>query len=108
MRSTTPSGRTFRADDWIRTSMERFGHRQRGRPPPFSIEPRRQLKQECKDLNLVGRLWRPLPLPGGHPCTAPGLAAGDHWRKAYSRSVTFQYASLMNFDQLSIRMLWSA
>ncbi len=26
----------------------------------------------------------------------------------YSRSVTFQYASLMNFDQLSIRTLWSA
>ena len=24
MRSPTPSGRNFRADDWIRTSMERF------------------------------------------------------------------------------------
>ena len=49
-----------------------FGHRaKRGRPPPFSIEPRRQLKQECKDLNPVGRLWRPLPLPGGHPCIGP-------------------------------------
>ena len=30
------------------------------------------------------------------------------WRNNYSFSVTFQYASLMNFDQLSIRMLWSA
>ena len=29
-------------------------------------------------------------------------------RNNYSRSVTFQYASLMNFDQLSIRTLWSA
>ena len=41
------------------------------------------------------------------PASAPGLATGDHWRNDYSRSVTFQYASLMNFDQLSIRMLWS-
>ena len=58
---------------------------------------------------------------------APGLATGDRvlitlrvmllphaereeydWRNNYSRSVTFQYASLMNFDQLSIRTLWSA
>ena len=31
-----------------------------------------------------------------------------HWRNNYSRSVTFQYASLMNFDQLAIRTLWSA
>ena len=28
-------------------------------------------KQECKDLNPVGRLWRPLPLPGGHSCIGP-------------------------------------
>ena len=52
-----------RADDWICTSIERFTG-----PPPFLVEPRRQLKQECKDLNPVGRLWRPLPLPGGHSC----------------------------------------
>ena len=31
------------------------------------------------------------------PCSLP-----------YSFSVTFQYASLMNFDQLAIRMVWSA
>ena len=66
MRSATPSGRHTRADDWICTSIERFTG-----PPPFSIEPRRQLKQECKDLNPVGRLWRPLPLPGGHSCIGP-------------------------------------
>ena len=29
-------------------------------------------------------------------------------RNNYSRSVTLQYASLMNFDQLSIRTSWSA
>ena len=103
MRSATPSGRTIRADDWICTSIERFT-----KPPPFSIEPRRQHKQECKDSNPVARLWRPLPLPGGHSCIGPGLATGAFWRNNYSFSVTFQYASLMNFDQLSIRMLWSA
>ena len=103
MRPATPSGRIFRADDWICTSMERFTG-----PPPFSIEPRRQLKQECKDLNPVGRLWRPLPLPGGHSCNWPQSHDQGLWRNNYSFSVTFQYASLMNFDQLSIRMLWSA
>lgn len=40
--------------------------------------------------------------------SAPGLATRDHWRNDYSRSVTFQYASLINFDQLSIRTSWSA
>ena len=103
MRSATPSGRHTRADDWIRTSMERFTA-----PPPFSVDPRRQHKQECKDLNPVGRLWRPLPLPGGHSCIGPRSRDRGHRRINYSRSVTFQYASLMNFDQLSIRMLWSA
>ena len=28
-------------------------------------------KQEREDLNPVGRLWRPLPLPGGHSCIGP-------------------------------------
>ena len=41
-------------------------------------------------------LYRPRPCDRGHR------------RANYSFSVTFQYASLMNFDQLSIRMLWSA
>jgi hypothetical protein len=59
-------------------------------------------------LNPVGRLWRPRPLPGGHPCIGPRPCDRDLWRNNYSFSVTFQYASLMNFDQLSIRMLWSA
>ena len=52
-----------RADDWICASIKRFT-----KPPPFSVEPRRQIKQECKDSNPVARLWRPLPLPGGHSC----------------------------------------
>ena len=41
------------------------------------------------------------------PVSAPALRPGP-WRNNYSFSVTFQYASLMNFDQLSIRTLWSA
>jgi hypothetical protein len=40
MRSATPSGRqSHRADDWIRTSMNRFT-----KPAPFSLEPRRQAR----------------------------------------------------------------
>ena len=42
------------------------------------------------------------------PVSAPGLATRGIWRNDYSRSVTFQYASLTNFDQLAIRMPWSA
>lgn len=64
-------------------------------------------QQECEESNPVGRLWRPLPLPGGHSCRPQPGSRGLR-RNNYSRSVTFQYASLMNFDQLSIRMLWSA
>jgi len=60
-------------------------------------------------LNPVGRLWRPLPLPGGHSCIGPrSRRTGGTWRNNYSRSVTFQYVSLRNFDQLSIRTWWSA
>ena len=64
-----------RADDWICTSMERFTG-----PPPFSIEPRRQNKQECEESNPITRLWRPLPLPGGHSVSAPGDKGRGLWR----------------------------
>ena len=86
-----------RADDWICTSIIRFT-----RPPPFSVEPRRQ-KHECEESNPVRRLWRPLALPGAHSCKGPRTVHRGRWRNDYSSSVTFQYASLMNFDQLSIR-----
>ena len=69
------------------------GTAQRGRPPPISIEPRRQ-QQECKDLNPVGRLWRPLPLPGGHSCNRPPAlrpgAIGASTTLARSRSSTLR------------------
>ena len=51
------------------------------------------------------RLWRPLALPGAHSCIGPRPCDRGPWRNNYSRSVTFQYASLTNFDQLSIRTL---
>ena len=44
-------------------------------------------QQECEDLNPVGRLWRPLPLPGGHSCIGPRPCDRGPWRNDYSRSV---------------------
>ena len=66
-------------------------------------------QQERRESNPVGQFWRLLPLPGGHSCNRPpALRPGTYWRNNYSRSVTFQYASLTNFDQLAIRTSWSA
>ena len=39
----------------------------------------------------------------GLPASKPGAVVVDHFS-----SSTFQYASLTNFDQLSIRTLWNA
>ncbi len=36
-------------------------------------------KQECEDLNPVGRFWRPLPLPGGHSCIGPRPCDRGPW-----------------------------
>jgi hypothetical protein len=30
-------------------------------------------------LNPVGRLWRPLPLPGGHSCIGPQPCGRGPW-----------------------------
>ena len=65
----------IRADDWICTSIERFTG-----PPPFSIEPRRQNKQEREESNPVRRIWNLHPLPGGHSCIAPGHEGRGLWR----------------------------
>ena len=92
-----------RADDWICTSIERFTG-----PPPFSIEPRRQSSRSARIRTPSGGFGGRFLSQEDTPVSAPGLATGDRWRNNYSFSVTFQYASLMNFDQLSIRMLWSA
>ena len=65
-------------------------------------------KQECKESNPVRRFWRPLALPGAHSVSAPTALRPGAIGVQLLSSVTFQYASLMNFDQLSIRTLWSA
>jgi hypothetical protein len=59
------------------------------------VEPR-QADLESASSPRRTLLYRPRPCDRGL------------WRNNYSFSVTFQYASLMNFDQLSIRILWSA
>lgn len=96
--------RDIRADDWICTSINRFTG-----PAPFSIEPRRHVayKHEREDSNPVWRLWRPLALPGAHSCEAQELSLPSLIDNHFS-SDTFQYASLTNFDQLSIRTVWRA
>ena len=60
-------------------------------------------KHECEESNPVGRCWKPLALPGAHSCKARrNKPCGQ---LAYFSSGTFQYVSLINFDQLSIRTL---
>ena len=94
-----------RADDWIRTSINRPKKATQSKPAPFSVEPRRQarargveprppvLEAGCSPRStlvlLVVKSSRPLE---------PGAIVVN-----YFASSTFQYASLMNFDQLSIR-----
>ena len=107
MRSVTPSGRNARADGWICTSIFRFTG-----PAPFYVEPRRH-KHEREESNPVRQdqpsvgARRLAALPGAHSCIAPALGPGA-WVSIYFSSSTFQYASLMNFDQLSMRKLWAA
>ena len=53
------------------------------------------------------QVWRLLALPGAHSYDAfPMACTGNAF--GYVFSSTFQYASLMNFDQLSIRTLCAA
>ena len=61
-------------------------------------------KHERKESNPVRQVWKLAALPGAHSCDKssrqlePGAIVVN-----YFASSTFQYASLMNFDQLSIR-----
>ncbi len=103
MRSATPSGQTIRADDWICTSIDAVyktaaflvGHvgNQAG---VRGVEPCRAALETASSPRRT-LLYRP-----------PALRPGAIGVTTTPCSVTFQYASLMNFDQLSIRMLWSA
>ena len=96
MRSATLS--RYGADDWIRTSINRFT-----RPMPCCSS--HVGKHEREDSNPVRQFWRLLALPGAHSCEAsPVLRPGTHSHSLLNS--TFQYASLTNFDQLSSRTWW--
>ena len=85
VQSTTLSGRIFRADGWICTSMMRFtkppprcsatsaaktgpicAQHPPGRSGKLDLSP--FCKHEREDSNPVGRLWRPSALPGARSC----------------------------------------
>jgi hypothetical protein len=104
---TNHSSTTNRADGWIRTSIILFT-----RQAPFSVGPRRQLREttqhEREESNPVRRFWRPPALPGARSCNAHGrtsVGSPSSFEETQLSSGTFQYASLMNFDQLIIRSL---
>ena len=93
----------IRADDWICTSMMRFT-----KPPPRCSATSAISSRSARSRTPLGGFGGRFLSQEDTPVSAPGLATGGSWRNNYSRSVTFQYASLMNFDQLSIRTSWSA
>ncbi len=114
--------RQTRADDWICTSIMRFTG-----PPPCCSATSASQGTSARSRTPCGRVGICLLSQEHARVLAPGLATGDRvlitlremllphaereeydWRNNYSRSVTLQYASLMNFDQLSIRTSWSA
>ena len=49
------------------------------------------------------QVWNLTALPGARSCKASDPRAGDRDKITYFSSAAFQYASLTNFDQLSIR-----
>ena len=62
------------------------------------------VKHERVESNPVRQLWRLTALPGAHSCVVSrprDNPVGDS--PVYFSSGTFQYVSLINFDQLSIR-----
>ena len=61
-------------------------------------------KHEREESNPVRQLWRLTALPGAHSCKAHGNKPRGRLNRYFS-SGTFQYVSLINFDQLSIRTL---
>ena len=100
MRSATPSGRTSKSRrldlhqhrEVYRTAAFLFGH-----VGTSSSAGSRTPRGGFGDRLLARK----------HTAMAPGLAAGSR-RNDYFCNSTFQYASLMNFDQLAIRIVWSA
>ncbi len=72
-----------------------------------SVTPSRHVfdQHEREESNPVKRFWRPPALPGAHSCKTHGPAVRGPFDDTQLSSGTFQYASLMNFDQLFIRSL---
>jgi hypothetical protein len=64
-------------------------------------------EHEREESNPVKRFWRPPALPGAHSCKPTNRSPWAVHRKKGNQlsSGTFQYASLINFDQLIIRSL---
>ncbi len=60
-------------------------------------------KHECEESNPVQQVWKLSALPGAHSCRKRSRPGGREQGYIYFFNSTFQYASLMNFDQLSIR-----
>ena len=114
MRSATPSGRISRADDWTCTSIDAvyktaaslFGHVGISSEREDSNPVRAALETACSPRRHTPRRSR---LPGGTLFWRSGMCQRSPTSRpvagTYFCNVTFQYASLTNFDQLSIRTL---
>ena len=105
MLSVTPTGRhpdleSNQDQDLRRVLCDPLHHRDGHRPSAK--------KHECEESNPVRQVWKLPALPGAHSLKAPGLVRPEAAIQRYLASSTFQYASLTNFDQLSIRTSWNA
>ena len=67
-----------------------------------ATRPQRDTKHECEESNPVRQVWNLTALPEAHSCKGSRPEGREPFH-CYFSSSTFQYASLMNFDQLSIR-----
>ena len=103
--------RTFGGSDAIRYTIgiQSFKEPTTGFAPASTCLQDRRLSQsshvgkhEREESNPVRQLWRLTALPGAHSCKAHGNKPRGRLNHYFS-SGTFQYVSLINFDQLSIR-----
>ena len=95
-------GTHTRADDWTCTSIKRFTG-----PLPFCSATSAFQGTSARSRTPCDGFGDRLLSQEHARVSAPGRAAESR-RNDYFCNSTFQYASLMNFDQLSIRTWWSA
>jgi hypothetical protein len=98
MRSTTPPGFKSRR-------LDLHQHEPVYKTGAFLSRATSAIKHEHEESNPVRQFWRLAALPGAHSCKVKSsrqLEPGANVLN-YFASSTFQYTSLMNFDQLSIR-----